>query len=116
MTSSKSSHLVPFIYETFRHACEKLTTDFYKTEKSGEKDYSTELYINQVNLNVIKIIQNIYHADKEHTDAIVTYTDVVTTSQLVTDFLDRCYQKMRELTNVYMMGERGKGEVEYFRS
>ena len=40
--TSKSSHHVPLFYETFRHACEKLTTDFYKTEKSGEKDYSTE--------------------------------------------------------------------------
>ena len=49
MTSSKPSHLVPFIYETFRHACEKLTTDVYKTEKSGENDY--------VNLNVKKKIK-----------------------------------------------------------
>ena len=76
MTSSKPSHLVPFIYETFRHACEKLTTDVYKTEKSGEKNY--------VNLSVKKkkkkIVKNIYHADKEHTDVVVTYTDVVTTS------------------------------------
>ena len=36
--TSKSSHHVPLFYETFRHACEKLTSiDFYKTEKSGEK-------------------------------------------------------------------------------
>ena len=35
---------VPLLFhETFRHVREKLTTDFYKTEKSGEKDYSTEL-------------------------------------------------------------------------
>ena len=27
-----------------------------------------------------KIIKNIYHADKGHTDAVVTHTDVVTTS------------------------------------
>ena len=27
-----------------------------------------------------KIVKNIYHADKEHTDVVVTYTDVVTTS------------------------------------
>ena len=38
----KFGHHVPLFYETFRHACEKLTTDFYKTEKSGEKDYSTK--------------------------------------------------------------------------
>ena len=42
--TSKSSHYVPSFYETFRHGCEKLTsTDFYKTEKSGEKDYNTDL-------------------------------------------------------------------------
>ena len=41
---SKSSHHVPLFYETFRNACEKLaSTDFYKTENSDEKDYSTEL-------------------------------------------------------------------------
>ena len=44
MMASKSSHHVPLFYETFRHAFVKLTsTDFYKTEKSGEKDDSTEL-------------------------------------------------------------------------
>ena len=37
---------VIILWNIQRHACEKLTTDFYKTEKSGEKDYSTELYIN----------------------------------------------------------------------
>ena len=52
--TSQPSHHVPLFYETFRHVCETLTTDFYKTEKSGENDYSTELYINQVNLNVNK--------------------------------------------------------------
>ena len=115
--TSKSSHHVPLFYETFRHACEKLTADFYKTEKSGEKDYSTELYINQVNLNVKKIIQNIYHADKEHTDAVVTYTQMqlLLASQLQISQIG-AYQKMRELTIVYMTGERGKEEVEYFRS
>ena len=30
------------------------STDFYKTEKFGEKDHSTGLYITQVNLNVHK--------------------------------------------------------------
>ena len=54
MMTSKSSHHVPLFYETFRHVCENVTTDFYKTNKSGEKDYSTELYKNQVNLNVHK--------------------------------------------------------------
>ena len=38
---SKSSHHVPLFYEIFRHVCEKLTTDFYKSEKSGEKKKST---------------------------------------------------------------------------
>ena len=52
--TSKSSHHVPLFYETFRHVCEKLTRDFYKTEKFDEKDYNTELHINQVNLNVHK--------------------------------------------------------------
>ena len=33
------------LYETFRYVCEKLTTNFDKTEKSVEKDYSTELCI-----------------------------------------------------------------------
>ena len=33
------------LYETFRYVCEKFTTNFYKTAKSDEKDYSTELYI-----------------------------------------------------------------------
>ena len=42
--TSKSIHHVPLFYETFRYACEKLTSaDFYKTEKPSEKDYSTEL-------------------------------------------------------------------------
>ena len=42
--TNKSSYHVPLFYETFIHAYEKLTsTDFYKTEKFGEKDYSTEL-------------------------------------------------------------------------
>ena len=27
-----------------------------------------------------KVINNTYHVDKEHTDVVVTYTDVVTTS------------------------------------
>ena len=41
--TSKSSHHDPLFKAIVRHACEKLTsTDFYKTEKSGEKDYSIE--------------------------------------------------------------------------
>ena len=44
MMTSKSNHHVPLFYERFKYACKKLTsTDSYKTEKSGEKDYSTEL-------------------------------------------------------------------------
>ena len=34
----------PVPYEAF-HVCEKLTTNFHKTGKSGEEDYSTELCI-----------------------------------------------------------------------
>ena len=45
-------------------------------------------------------------------------TDVVTNSQLklVADFLDRCLPENERPDYVYMMGERGKGEVEYFCS
>ena len=45
-------------------------------------------------------------------------TDVVTTSQLklVADFLDRCLPENERSDYVYMMGESGKGEVDYFCS
>lgn len=43
---------------------EKLTKNFYKIEKTGEKDFSTELYIHQVNLNFRKNYLEYYHAEK----------------------------------------------------
>ena len=41
----RSLYVPPLFHETFRHVRETLTTGFCKTEKSGEKDYSTELHV-----------------------------------------------------------------------